>query len=109
MSVTKPGKAAAANDGMAAADFDGLVAGMNDVLAFYKGERKGFVVHTATDIKAIREKTKLSQPKFAEAFRLEVAAVRDWEQGRRRPERSAQVLLELINKEPETIRRILAS
>lgn len=89
-------------------DFGGLMAGMKDVLRFYRGDRKGFVVHTAKDIKAIRSKTKLSQPKFAEAFHLEVTALRDWEQGRRRPERSAQVLLELIEKEPETIQRILA-
>ncbi len=81
---------------------------MNDVLSFYRGARKGFVVHSAQDIKAIRGKTKLSQPQFAEAFGLDVAALRDWEQGRRQPERAAQVLLALIDKEPETIQRILA-
>lgn len=108
MNATKAGEAETTGKVMEDDAFDGLVAGMNDVLAFYKGERKGFVVRTAKDIKAIRGKTKLSQPKFAEAFHLEVTAIRDWEQGRRQPERSAQVLLELIEKEPETIRRILA-
>jgi putative transcriptional regulator len=93
---------------MSAEGFAGLLAGMGDVGAFYRGERKGFTVHTAQDIKAIREKTKLSQPRFAAAFHLDVATLRDWEQGRRQPERSAQVLLELIDKEPETIQRILA-
>jgi putative transcriptional regulator len=93
---------------MSAEGFAGLLAGMDDVAAFYRGERKGFTVHSAHDIKAIREKTKLSQPKFAAAFHLDVATLRDWEQGRRQPERSAQVLLELIEREPETIQRILA-
>ena len=88
--------------------FAGLVAGMTDVLNFYRGETKGFAVHTAQDIKAIRQRTRLSQPAFARAFGLDVTALRDWEQGRRQPERAAQVLLALIGREPETIRRILA-
>lgn len=88
--------------------FQGLVDGMRDVLAFYKGERKGYKVHSAQDIKAIRSKAKMSQPVFARTYGLEVAALRDWEQGRRQPERSAQVLLGLIAKEPETIQRLLA-
>lgn len=88
--------------------FAGVMAGMTDVLNFYRGETRGFRVHTAQDIKAIRGRTKLSQPAFAARFGLDVAALRDWEQGRRQPERSAQVLLSLIAKEPETIHRLLA-
>jgi putative transcriptional regulator len=101
-------KAEAAAPAMSDENFAGLMQGMNDVLAFYGGARKGFVVRTPQDIKAIRQKTKLSQPKFAEAYHLDVSALRDWEQGRRQPERAAQVLLELIEKEPETVLRILA-
>jgi putative transcriptional regulator len=93
---------------MSEEDFAGLMRGMDDVLRFERGERKGFVVHTAQDIKAIRNKVGMSQPKFAAAFGLDVGALRDWEQARRQPERAAQVLLELIGKEPETIRRLLA-
>lgn len=52
--------AAAERPAMSEADFAGLVGGMKDVLAFYQGERKGFRVHTAQDIKAIRARTKLS-------------------------------------------------
>ncbi|TMJ15348.1 MAG: helix-turn-helix domain-containing protein, partial [Alphaproteobacteria bacterium] len=80
----------------------------NDVLSFERGETKGFEVHSPQDIKAIRGRTGLSQPAFAKAFGLDVSALRDWEQGRRQPERSAQILLELIGKEPETIQRLLA-
>ena len=85
-------------EGMSADAFGDLMAGMDDVRAFERGKRRGFVVHSGQDIKAIRAKTKLTQPKFAEAFHLDVAAVRDWEQGRRQPERAAQVLLELIDR-----------
>lgn len=89
-------------------DLAGVVAGLNDVRAFQRGQAEGFGVHTGQDVKAIRSRTRLSQPAFARAFGLEVAALRDWEQGRRQPERSAQVLLKLIDREPETIQRILA-
>lgn len=95
-------------EGMSAEAFADLMGGMEDVLAFERGKRRGYIVHSGQDIKAIRARTRLSQPRFAEAYHLEVAAVRDWEQGRRQPERSAQVLLELIDREPETVRRILA-
>lgn len=88
--------------------FAGLVAGMNDVAEFYRGTSKGYRVHTAQDIKAIRQRTRMTQPAFARAFGLEVATLRDWEQGRRQPERPAQVLLALIGREPETVQRLLA-
>ncbi len=94
--------------GMSPDAFGDLMAGMEDVRAFERGKRRGFAVHSGQDIKAIRAKTKLTQPKFAEAFHLDVAALRDWEQGRRQPERAAQVLLALIDREPETVQRILA-
>lgn len=101
--AAKPNATAMSADG-----FDGLIAGMKDVLSYYKGERKGFAVHSAQDIKAIRSKTRMSQPKFAEAFHLEVSTLRDWEQGRRQPERSARILLELIDKDSHTIQRMLS-
>ena len=94
--------------GMPDGAFADLMSGMEDALAFERGARRGYKVYGAPDIKAIRAKTKLSQPRFAEAFHLDVAALRDWEQGRRQPERPAQVLLQLIDREPETVRRILA-
>jgi putative transcriptional regulator len=110
MSETKKSgarRAAAKPTGMSIEAFGELMAGMEDVRAFQKGERRGFAVR-GQDVKAIRAKTKLSQPQFAEAFHLDVAALRDWEQGRRQPERAAQVLLALIEREPETVQRILA-
>ena len=44
---------------------------------------------------------------FAEQFGFTVAAVRDWEQRRRRPERTASMLLRVIDKEPEAVLRAL--
>lgn len=91
-------------------DFESLMRGLEGVRRFKKGEREGFVVHAPAnvDVKAIRAATRLTQEGFARTYGFGVAAVRDWEQGRRQPERSARLLLALIANEPETVRRALA-
>lgn len=87
-----------------------IVDGLKDAIAFAQGDdtRATVRVPERVDVKAIRQRLGLSQPAFALRYGLSVAAVRDWEQGRRQPERPARVLLHLIEKEPETVGRILA-
>ena len=60
------------------------------------------------DVKRIRTRLGLSQESFAATYGFALSAVRDWEQGRRRPERSARILLKIVEKEPEAITRALA-
>ena len=45
----------------------------------------------------------LSQADFARRYGFSPAAVRDWEQGRRKPEASARVLLMLIADQPHLV------
>ena len=59
------------------------------------------------NVKAIRQKLGLSQEVFALRFGFSPAAVRDWEQGRRRPEQAARVLLMVIDEAPQTVERVL--
>ncbi len=59
------------------------------------------------DVRKIRNAFKLSQEAFAARFGLPAATVRDWEQNRRRPEGAARVLLQVIKREPEAVRRAL--
>ena len=47
-------------------------------------------------IQELREKTGLSQSKFAEYFGLPIRTVQEWEQGRRKPPDYIQKLLERI-------------
>jgi len=61
------------------------------------------------DAKAIRKATGLSQSAFAWRFGFDVSAVRDWEQGRRTPDRAARVLLAIIKYEPKAVERALAA
>jgi putative transcriptional regulator len=62
-----------------------------------------------TDVKAIRAKFGLSQQRFAKTFALNLATLRDWEQQRRMPHGPARTLLQIIDREPEAVRRALAA
>ena len=59
------------------------------------------------DVAAIRKCLRMSQAAFARVFCLSVATVRDWELRRRQPEGPARVLLTVIAREPEAVRRAL--
>jgi len=61
-----------------------------------------------TDVKAIRARFGLSQEKFAKAFAIKLATLRDWEQERRMPHGPARTLLQIIDREPDAVRRALA-
>jgi putative transcriptional regulator len=89
-------------------NFKGLVAGLEDAIAYTKGERTRGRVVAGPDVKAIREKSNKSQAQFAKAYHLPVGTLRDWEQGRRQPDAPARALLTLIGRDPETVERILA-
>jgi putative transcriptional regulator len=60
------------------------------------------------DVRAIRKKMKLSQSEFAARFGFTASAVRQWEQGRRRPEGAARAFLKVIEREPAAVQRALA-
>jgi putative transcriptional regulator len=72
-------------------------------------QRIPFRVHVpeTVDVKRIRRRLGLSQESFAQTYGFALSAVRDWEQGRRRPERSARILLKIVEKEPEAVTRAL--
>ena len=58
-------------------------------------------------IKAVRRKTGLSQSRFAERLQLNVATIRNWEQGRTRPDAAAITLLAVIDHAPKMMMRTL--
>jgi putative transcriptional regulator len=79
--------------------------------AWARGEAsEGFVVHVPQriDVKAVRKKLGLTQQEFAARFGFGYDAVRDWEAGRRQPERAARVLLSVIDYDPDVVRKALA-
>jgi putative transcriptional regulator len=58
-------------------------------------------------VKVLRQRLGMTQAQFAEAFGLPVSTLRDWEQGRSTPDAPARALLRAIEREPETMRRLL--
>ena len=89
-------------------DFAGIMAGLEDAVAYAKGDTTRGRIVAGPDIRAIRQATGKSQTEFAKSFHLSVATIRDWEQSRRAPDGPARVLLSLIAAEPRTIERMLA-
>jgi len=88
-----------------------LIASMQEAVAIVRGEAEPARVHLppgAVDVRAIRTRLGLSRPAFAERIGLAVAAVRDWEQGLRRPDPAARVLLLVISRSPEVVAEAVA-
>ncbi len=55
------------------------------------------------DVAAIRQKLGLSQDEFALRFGLDVATIRNWEQGRHQPDGASRVLLRVIERHPAAV------
>ncbi len=60
------------------------------------------------EIIALREKLGYSQPVLASMLRVKPATLKNWEQGRSKPNTQAAILFRLIEKEPETLAKIAA-
>jgi len=94
------------------AAFEKIKAGLSEVGAYLdgSGDKSGYRIHVPArvNVKKIRTRLGLSQGSFAQTYGFALSAVRDWEQGRRQPERSARILLKVVEKEPEAVTRALA-
>ncbi len=90
---------------------DKILAGLHDALAHAAGERSAAkevrVQVPEVDVKSVRKRLGLSQTEFAVRFGFKLATVRGWEQGRRRPDPSARVLMRIIEREPDAVLRAL--
>lgn len=93
--------------------FDKIMDGLNDALAIAEGKADpaSYRVHVPeeVDVKTIRKAQGLSQEAFALRYGFSPPAVRDWEQGRRRPEAAARVLLKVIEKRPDAVLEALST
>jgi len=61
------------------------------------------------DVKVIRERMEMSQEQFALEFGLELATLRNWEQGRSEPDTAARNFLVTIARDPNAVRQALVS
>lgn len=90
-----------------------LLEGMQNALAYAQGQtvagaRKAVIDVPTIDVRALRQRLNLTQQSFAATFGFSLSSVRNWEQGSRRPEKSARILLAVIDRHPEAIKETLA-
>src|SRR6516164_9760959 len=96
---------------MASEMFMGIKAGLEDALAYASGDksrgRERLISIKEPNVKAVREKLGLSQEEFAATFGVPLGTLRHWEQGLRRPEGAARVLLNVIDVRPDVVAHVL--
>lgn len=85
--------------------FDELLESVRQGAAIVKDTAKPArsTVFREAEVKRIREQYGLSQDKFAALMGISVATLRNWEQGRRKPEGPSRILLLVAASHPEAI------
>ncbi|MFD1704465.1 helix-turn-helix domain-containing protein [Methylopila henanensis] len=94
-------------------DGQSIIDGLDDVIAFNNGDQNAarlipWQAPTSVDVRAIRNKLGMSQKEFAARFGLKLASLRNWEQDKRVPETATRVLLTIIDREPDAVKKALA-
>jgi putative transcriptional regulator len=89
-----------------------IIEGMYEALEYTSGKRVGsrtrrISVPEQVDVRAIRERLSMTQKEFAVRYGFPLDTVQNWEQGRRKPEGAARVLLRLIETDPESVEKVL--
>jgi putative transcriptional regulator len=82
--------------------FEDLLRSVREGGAILRGQKKPsrrFAIEAA-GVRAIRERTSLSQSEFASLIGVSVKTLQNWEQDRRRPTGPAAALLRIIAQEP---------
>ena len=90
----------------------GLIEGLKEAVAWKRGEitlpvRNAPSV-TADQVKAIRKAVAKSSKEFSSRFGIPSRTLEGWEQGRRRPDPAASILLHVIEKNPQAVEEIVA-
>lgn len=88
-----------------------LIAAAKEARAIARGEADpatyNIYVPTQIDVKAMRRELHLSQEQFAHRFGFSPARIRDWEQGRSRPDGAVRAYLLVIKRERKAVERAL--
>ena len=92
-------------------DFDRVMAGLTEAVEIAEGraDPATWRLHApdTVNVRAIRKRQGLTQAAFASRYGFTLGRLRDWEQGRTLPEPSQRILLTVIDREPDAVRRAL--
>ena len=90
---------------------ESVIRGLQEAIAWTRGENdkvRVTRVHVPKiDVRKVRLKMELSQAQFAAKFGFPPATLRNWEQGRSRPDAPTRVLLAVIAKHPDAVEDVL--
>src|SRR5437763_13655070 len=88
-----------------------IIEGLEQAIAWTRGKNENVRVTLLrvpkVDVREVRTKMGLSQAQFATKFGFPPATLRNWEQGRSRPDTPTRVLLAVIAKYPEAVEDVL--
>ena len=89
--------------------FEEISAGLGEAIEHARGAKNKVVVHKpeTIDVKAIRDKTGMSQQSFCATFGISLGTLRHWEQGLRSPRGPARVLLKVVDQDPKAVMRVV--
>jgi putative transcriptional regulator len=90
---------------------DDLITSLEEAASHARGRKvKGMRVTKmeVPDVKAIRRSLRMSQNRFAAAFRIPLPTLKNWEQGRRHPDAPAAAYLLAIKRRPREIMEAVA-
>jgi putative transcriptional regulator len=88
-----------------------LIASMKQAAAHSNGRKpRGMRVTKleVPDVNAIRRSLRMSQDRFAAAYRIPLPTLKNWEQGRRHPDAPAAAYLIAIKRRPKEIMEAMA-
>ncbi|MEX1136833.1 MAG: NadS family protein [Balneolales bacterium] len=85
--------------------FNELIESVKQAGDIRKGNRKTsrYTVIEEPDVTAIRAKYGMTQQEFSSLLGISMGTLRNWEQGRRKPQGPAKVLLKIAEKRPKAI------
>ncbi len=86
-----------------------LIESLEQAVAHAQGNQTGTRTHVVdvVDVKALRKQLRMTQIEFGNAYRIPLATLKGWEQGRRVPDAPALALLTVIARYPSEARAAL--
>ena len=104
---SKPTKQASAKNTLA----EEIIGGLQQAMAHNRGDKtlrtRRIYLPEELDVRAVREKSGLSQTEFADRYGFNPRTLQQWEQGRSKPEAAVLAYLKVIDKNPEGVRTAL--
>lgn len=89
--------------------FSELVTSMKEAVSITKGEMQPSrtFVYSPINIREVREMANKSQTEFADMIGVKVGTLRNWEQGRQKPDGAALTLLKIVAANPKYVEQVL--